>query len=658
MRRTVWFVGGCRGRRAGAGYAKRKVAAAASKLRPANVADAAPSAPCGAVGQSGRRRRPGGRADGAGARARAARRARRPAGPPRRPPRPRRRGARRRRAGRVRPGSSSCAGPTRPSPTLTATATTPAGEIASTTLDRGAAPRAGADRVRDGATELSLYRHDASTHGGRRRRGVLPAVDRRRSQACVRDRRAPRRAVRRPRVGHRSGRWRRAARGRGGHLDDQDEPGPVGRPAGRRAWVEPGVLNLDLSRAVARHGLHFAPDPSSQQTLLDRRQRRQQLRRAALPRRGGHQRPHPGPRGGAARRHRGRARRRGPRAARATTCAARSSAARGCSASPPRCCVRLTPDPPAVCTMLIDFDVRRGRGVDGERRSSPPGIVPAALEMMDQLCLQAVEAYIHAGLPVDAAAALLVEVVGLPHGVAADVELIARIAARARRAHRAHRRRRGRAGAAVEGPQVGVRRDRPDQAELLPPRHRRAPARAARPCWPRCTRSRARHDLLVLNVFHAGDGNLHPLLVFDGREPGHDGAGRTPPATRSCGSSVEAGGVLSGEHGIGLEKRDLMPLMFSAGRPRRPGRAAGGVRPARPGQPGQGAAQPGRRAATCQVGPRASPRARGSDGRSPRRSAPTDPVTITGLGHTRRTGARRPRRRRAGRRSTGSRPTR
>ncbi|MDQ3392452.1 MAG: FAD-binding oxidoreductase, partial [Actinomycetota bacterium] len=71
----------------------------------------------------------------------------------------------------------------------------------------------------------------------------------------------------------------------------------------------------------------------------------------------------------------------------------------------------------------------------------------------------------------------------------------------------------------------------------------------------------ARHDLLVLNVFHAGDGNLHPLLLFDKREPGVmervEAAGREIVT-----ASVAAGGVLSGEHGIGLEKRELMPLMF------------------------------------------------------------------------------------------------
>ena len=70
-----------------------------------------------------------------------------------------------------------------------------------------------------------------------------------------------------------------------------------------------------------------------------------------------------------------------------------------------------------------------------------------------------------------------------------------------------------------------------------------------------------RHQLLVMNVFHAGDGNLHPLLVFDKREPG------ALERVHAAGDeivrvSVAAGGVLSGEHGIGLEKRDLMPLMF------------------------------------------------------------------------------------------------
>jgi glycolate oxidase len=72
----------------------------------------------------------------------------------------------------------------------------------------------------------------------------------------------------------------------------------------------------------------------------------------------------------------------------------------------------------------------------------------------------------------------------------------------------------------------------------------------------------AKYDILVMNVFHAGDGNLHPLLVFDKREPG--AMERVHAAGEEIvRASVAAGGVLSGEHGIGLEKRDLMPMMFA-----------------------------------------------------------------------------------------------
>ena len=103
-----------------------------------------------------------------------------------------------------------------------------------------------------------------------------------------------------------------------------------------------------------------------------------------------------------------------------------------------------------------------------------------------------------------------------------------------------------------------------------------------------------------MNVFHAGDGNLHPLLVFDKREPG------VMERVHAAGEeivtvSVHAGGVLSGEHGIGLEKRDLMPLMFDERiSPRRPRCAPRSTR--RAGQPDKVLPSP-RRAATCQSVP-------------------------------------------------------
>jgi glycolate oxidase len=224
-----------------------------------------------------------------------------------------------------------------------------------------------------------------------------------------------------------------------------------------------------------------------------------------------------------------------------------------------RICVRLTQTAPHVRTMLFDF----GSVADGAETVSSiiaAGMVPAALEMMDQLCVRAVEAYIHAGLPVDAAAVLLVEVAGLEHGVETDVERIVEIA----RAHRCGT--------------VRIAQDEAERALLWKGRktafgaiarikpnyylHDTVVPRRRLPDVLRQVYEIAdRHQLLVLNVFHAGDGNLHPLLLFDKREPGV--MARVHAAGEEIvRASVAAGGVLSGEHGIGLEKRDLMPLMF------------------------------------------------------------------------------------------------
>jgi glycolate oxidase len=181
--------------------------------------------------------------------------------------------------------------------------------------------------------------------------------------------------------------------------------------------------------------------------------------------------------------------------------------------------------------------------------------------MMDQLCLRAVEQYIHAGLPVEQAAALLIEVVGMPAAVEADVERIRRLA-EARRVG-------GVRVAADEAERALLWKGRKSAfgaiANIKPnyylhdtvvPRHRLPEV------LEQVYEIVDRHDLQVLNVFHAGDGNLHPLLLYDAAEDG------VRERVKAAGeeivrASVAAGGVLSGEHGIGLEKRDLMPLMFS-----------------------------------------------------------------------------------------------
>jgi glycolate oxidase len=416
----------------------------------------------------------------------------------------------------------------------------------------------GAANVRTGATELGLYRRDASNMSGSAGVVCLPETTEQ-VQACVA-------AAHRHRVPF-------VARGSGTGLAGGAVP-PDGAvvivttrmnqvlsvdPVNRRAWVQPGMLNLDLSRHLTDVGLHFAPDPSSQQTCSI----------------GGNVANNAG----------------GPHCLADGVTAAHILALKvvlpdgtvtvlggddpepdgydlrgvfvgseGMLGVATEVCVRLTPNPPEVRTMLFDFATVED-GAETVSGIIAAGIVPAAVEMMDQLCLTAVEAYIQAGLPVDAAAALLVEVSGLPHGLAADTERIVEIA-------HAHRVRTVRVAADEAERQLlwkgrksafgAIARIQPDYYL-----HDTVVPRAALPGVLREVYAiAARHELQVLNVFHAGDGNLHPLLVYDARVPG------TLERVHQAGdeivrASVAAGGVLSGEHGIGLEKRDLMPLMFS-----------------------------------------------------------------------------------------------
>ena len=417
----------------------------------------------------------------------------------------------------------------------------------------------GAARVRDAAAELSLYRRDAGHMAGVAAVVCFP-VTTAEVAACVR-------------ITASAG-LPFVARGSGTGLAGGAVP-PDGAvvisltkmnrirsvdPTARRAWVEPGVLNLDLSRAVAVHDLHFAPDPSSQQTCTI----------------GGNVANNSG----------------GPHCLAEGVTASHIVAlevvlpdgavtvlggedpepagydlrgafvgSEGMCGIATAICVRLTQNPPVVRTMLLDFDdVESGASTVSDIIAA--GIVPAAMEMMDRLCLQAVEAYIHAGLPVDAATALLIEVVGLPGAVDGATEAIVAIAER-----------RGVGGvriAADEAERALLWKGRKSAfgaiARIKPNYYLHdtvVPRRELPGVLAQVYEIAARFELEVLNVFHAGDGNLHPLLLFDEREPGV--MERVLAAGDAIVSaSVAAGGVLSGEHGIGLEKRDLMPLMFSA----------------------------------------------------------------------------------------------
>jgi glycolate oxidase len=326
----------------------------------------------------------------------------------------------------------------------------------------------------------------------------------------------------------------------------------------RSAWVEPGVLNLDLSRAVAAHGLHFAPDPSSQQSCS--------IGGNVANNSGG---PHCLS-DGVTSAHilalevvlpDGEVVRLGSEGGDVEGYDLRGAfvGSEGMCGIATKICVRLTQTPPAVKTMLFDFS-SVAAGAETVSAIIAAGMVPAALEMMDQLCVRAVDAYIDAGLPVDAAAVLLVEVAGLPYAVDDEARRIVEIA-------QAH-------GCGT----VRVAKDEAERALLwkgrktafgaiarIKPNYYLHDTVVPRRHLPEVLRKvyeiAHRHDLLVMNVFHAGDGNLHPLLVFDKREPGI--MARVHAAGEEIvTASVQAGGVLSGEHGIGLEKRDLMPLMF------------------------------------------------------------------------------------------------
>jgi glycolate oxidase subunit GlcD len=326
----------------------------------------------------------------------------------------------------------------------------------------------------------------------------------------------------------------------------------------RIAWVEPGVLNLDLSRAVRHLGLHYAPDPSSQAACSI----------------GGNVATNAG----------------GPHCLAYGVTAAHVVAVevvlgdgsvailgdgapdqpgydlRGCFVGSEgtmgiarRIGVRLTPNPPVVRTLLLDFTAidDAAAAVSGVIGA---GIVPAALEMMDAEITRAVEDFVGAGYPRDADAVLLIELDGLEDGVEAQVEAVRDVGLR----HGART--------------VRVAADEAERALLWKGRKSAfgAIARIAPDYYlhdavvPRTklvdvlrqVYAIAREQrLTMMNVFHAGDGNLHPLIVFDAREPGvwnrvHDAGDAILDA---C---VAVGGVLSGEHGIGLEKRDKMHLIF------------------------------------------------------------------------------------------------
>jgi glycolate oxidase subunit GlcD len=234
----------------------------------------------------------------------------------------------------------------------------------------------------------------------------------------------------------------------------------------------------------------------------------------------------------------------------------------GCFGIATEIVVRLVPLPDAVHTLLADFP-----SVDSAARAVSriiaTGIVPAALEMMDNATIRAVEASIYAaGYPVDAAAILLCEVDGIAEGLEEDVAIIRQ--------------------ACVESGARGVRiaTDAADRTRLWQGRKkafgamgRLAPALVVQDAVvPRTKLPEVlarihvigeQHRVRVCNVFHAGDGNLHPNIAYNTTDP--DESARVHAAMgeimQAC---IDAGGTITGEHGVGLDKLPYMERLFDA----------------------------------------------------------------------------------------------
>jgi glycolate oxidase len=190
------------------------------------------------------------------------------------------------------------------------------------------------------------------------------------------------------------------------------------------------------------------------------------------------------------------------------------------------------------------------------------GLVPAGLEMMDRLAISAAEDFVHAGYPRDAAAVLICELDGVAEEVEADLALVTRVL----EAHGAFSLRVAVSSEEQERLWLGRKAAFPAVGRLSPdyycmdgtiPRARLAEVLG------RITELSEHYGLAVANVFHAGDGNLHPLILYDANQPGHLERAEAMGG-RILELCVEAGGTVTGEHGVGVEKLDQMCVQFSA----------------------------------------------------------------------------------------------
>jgi glycolate oxidase len=324
----------------------------------------------------------------------------------------------------------------------------------------------------------------------------------------------------------------------------------------RRARVQPGLINLDLSKAAAPYGLFFGPDPSSQKISTV----------------GGNTGTNAG----------------GPHAlsygsmtnhvlgveyVRPDGSLAYASVddpgydvtgvlvgSEGTLGVITAIDVRLLRLPRAVRVCVATFgDVETASGAVSSIIAA--GIVPTALEIMDKLIVQAVEAHYHAGFPTDAGAVLLVEIAGEPDDAESGERTIAKIARESGALSW-----RAASGAAERDALWASRKGAAGALGRIAPNYYIQDATVPRTRLPqalhRVDEIARDHNIPVGNVFHAGDGNLHPLLIFDRREAAQVAA-VAAAGSEILEACIALGGTISGEHGIGYEKRGTLPLVFS-----------------------------------------------------------------------------------------------
>ena len=325
------------------------------------------------------------------------------------------------------------------------------------------------------------------------------------------------------------------------------------------AVVQPGVVNLDITRAVQGHGYYYAPDPSSQKactiggnvaenaggphTLIYGVTTNHVLGiEAVLPdgtvlQVGGKEQDLPG-----------------------YDITGLLTGSEGTMALVTKVIVRLMRASEAVETLLAIYD-RADDAATTVGELTARAVTPAAVEMLDGVMLRMVEEATHAGFPLDAEAVLLIELEGVCEGVAEQLELVnsvcleagareVRVAKSAEERALLWKGRKNAFGAVGRvSPTYYV------QDGVVP---RTRIADTLRHIY----RVSEEYGLTISNIFHAGDGNMHPIILFDPRS-----ADETK-RTREAGEAIlkyciEVGGAITGEHGVGMEKNELMPLLFT-----------------------------------------------------------------------------------------------